>query len=55
MDISTLSITELKAAAYDQIVELQKVQRNIALIEAEIAKKQNEHIPAPITSGPEEE
>lgn len=44
MDITTLSITELKALAYDQFVLIEQTQKNIAAINAEIAKR---NTPAP--------
>ncbi len=43
MDITTLSLTELKALAYDQVLLLNRTQNNLAVIEQEI-KKRNENI-----------
>jgi hypothetical protein len=39
MDISTLTLTELKALAYDQIMLIQQSQNNLNLIQAEIEKR----------------
>jgi len=44
MDIQQLDITSLKALAYEQIVELQRIQTNINLIQdriIELEKEQN--------------
>lgn len=42
MDLTKLSTQELKALAYDQLVEMQRAQNNINLINAEIAKQEKE-------------
>lgn len=39
MDISSYDLTQLKALAYDQINQIQLIQRNLNLIEGEIAKR----------------
>jgi hypothetical protein len=39
MDISTLTETELKAIAYDQVKLLQQTQVNIQAIEQELKKR----------------
>ena len=39
MDIKSMTVEALKALAYDQLIELQRIQKNIALIEQEILKK----------------
>ena len=41
VDISKLSVTELKALAYDQLGELQQIQRSLQVIDNEIVKRQN--------------
>lgn len=40
MDITTMSVTELKALAFDQTVEMQRIQANIQAIVAQINKLQ---------------
>lgn len=39
MDISNLSVIELKAMAYDCLANLDLLQKNLQTINAEIAKK----------------
>lgn len=39
MDISSKTLEQLKALAYDQMIELSRIQRNIGIIEQEIAKR----------------
>jgi len=39
MDISKLTIEQLKALAYDQIMLIQQSQNNLNLIQAEIEKR----------------
>lgn len=39
MDLSKLSLIELKALAYDQMVALQQIQSNLQLINTAIANK----------------
>ena len=43
MDITKLSLTELKALCYDQIVLLNQTQANVTLLQNEIAKKEKEN------------
>jgi len=40
VDIKTLSITELKALGFDQLTLLNQTQRNLAMIEQELASRQ---------------
>jgi len=42
MDIIKMSIEQLKALCYDQIVLFNQAQNNINIIQAEIAKRQKE-------------
>ena len=39
MDITKLTIEELKALAYDEMIKLNTAQQNIQLIQAEINKR----------------
>jgi hypothetical protein len=39
LDITKMSVDELKAICYDQIVLLNKAQQNINIIQAELAKR----------------
>ncbi len=39
MDITKKTLDELKSLAYDQMVELQRVQNNLQLLNNEILKK----------------
>lgn len=39
MDITTKTVDELKALAYDFMVDLQRVQNNLNILNAEIAKR----------------
>jgi len=39
MDITKMSITELESLAYKQVVLLGQTQKNIQILEAEIAKR----------------
>lgn len=41
-DLKTLSIKDLKALAYDMLVQYETAQQNIKLINQEIALRQNE-------------
>jgi hypothetical protein len=38
-DISKMTLEELKALGYDQIVEQSRIQQNLQLINTEIAKR----------------
>lgn len=40
MEISRLTLTELKALAYDQIVQLERIQANLRIINARIEELQ---------------
>jgi hypothetical protein len=42
MDITKLSLTELKALAYDLLVKAQTAQGDLNLVNQEIAKKKEE-------------
>jgi len=42
MDITTLTIEQLKALAYDQILVLNQTQVNINMIQAEIVKREQD-------------
>lgn len=39
MDITTKTLTELQALAYQLIIEIQKLNQKLSIIENEIAKK----------------
>lgn len=39
MDISQKTVTELKAIAYDLLVQIEGYQKNLAIVNAEITKK----------------
>lgn len=39
MDITTLSVQELKALVYDESVRIEQSQNNVRIINAEIAKR----------------
>ena len=47
MDITQMSLEELKALAYDQIVILESAQNNLRQINAEIEKRKDNPIVAP--------
>jgi len=42
MDLKKMSVAELKALGYDEMKRLEQSQRNIQIIEAQIALKQKE-------------
>jgi len=42
MDLKTMSLEKIKSLAYDQMVELERVQNNLRIINAEIAEKSKE-------------
>lgn len=46
-DISTLSVEALKALAYDLLVEAERVQKNIQLVNQYIQKKLEEEVKTP--------
>jgi len=39
MDITKISVAELKALAYDSLVQLDAIQKNLQIINAELAKR----------------
>ncbi len=41
MDISKLSVTELKAAAYDLLATLEQAQKNLKVVNQAIVEKSN--------------
>lgn len=43
MDKTKKPLEELKAIAYDIIVQLEQLQKNLQVVNGEIAKKTNEH------------
>ena len=40
IDISQLTVEQLKSLAYDQVLILEQTRNNIAILQAEIAKRQ---------------
>ena len=42
MDLTTMTLEQLKALAYDQLVELQRIQQNLQILNAEIDKRKVE-------------
>ena len=44
-DIKTATVTELKAIAFDVLVQIETNQKNLQIINQEIAKRSNEVIP----------
>lgn len=55
MDITTKSIEELKALAYDVLVQRDTATRNLQIIENEIAKRAQEVKEVGVEEKPEEE
>lgn len=49
MDINTLTLTELKALAFDEIKKLEIAQGNIRILNDQIAKKEKESEASNIT------
>lgn len=45
VDISKLSLIELKALVYDEVAKLEQAQKNIQALNFEIQKKMNEKQP----------
>ncbi len=39
MDVTKLTVEQIKSMAYDQIVLLEQTQRNLQILNAEIAKR----------------
>lgn len=54
MDISQKTVTELKAIAYDLLVQIEGYQKNLAIVNAEIAKKSKSVEPPKDVPVPEE-
>jgi hypothetical protein len=54
MDISQKTVTELKAIAYDLLVQIEGFQKNLAIVNAEIAKKLKSFEPPKDVPVPEE-
>lgn len=54
MDISQKTVTELKAIAYDLLVQIEGYQKNLAIVNAEIAKKSQPVEPPKDVPVPEE-
>lgn len=48
MEISKLTLTELKALAYDQIVQLERIQANLRIINARIEELQKAEAEKPL-------
>jgi len=46
MDITKLNVTELKALAYDQLVQIENAQNNLKILNAEIVTRQQEEAKA---------
>lgn len=46
MDISQKTLTELKAIAYDLLVQIEGFQKNLAIVNSEIAKKSLVELPS---------
>jgi len=44
-NIKTLTIEQLKALAYDQLVELERIQKNINILNQEIASRNQQSAP----------
>ena len=42
INLKDLDLSELKALAYDQIIQLQILQQNVNLLQAEIARREQE-------------
>lgn len=51
MDISKLSVTDLKALAYDRLATIERAQADLNIINQEIAKKQSEVEQTPKSKG----
>lgn len=47
IDITKMTIIELKALAYEQVKELNRIQQNIQLIEAELEKRKQSKVEEP--------
>ena len=56
MDITKLSVVELKAIAFDLLVQLENVQNNLKVVNAEIAKRvESEKVDKEIVQKPNNE
>ncbi len=44
MDLTKMSLTELKSLAYDQLVQIEQNQNNLRLINTEISKRPKEEV-----------
>jgi hypothetical protein len=56
MDITKLSVVELKALAFDLLVQLENVQNNLKVVNAEIAKRvESEKVDKEIVQKPNNE
>lgn len=42
MDLTKMSVTELKSLAYDQLVMIENIQKNLVAINQEISKRDKE-------------
>jgi hypothetical protein len=50
MELNTKTVTELKAIAYDLLVEAEQTQKNIQIVNQVIAKKLEEELKEPTPS-----
>jgi hypothetical protein len=44
MDITKQTVEQLKSLAYDQMVELERIQTNLRILNTEIEKRKNEPV-----------
>jgi hypothetical protein len=42
MDLTKMTLEQLKALAYDQLVDIQRLQQNLQLLNTEIEKRKTE-------------
>lgn len=54
-NLSTMSVTELKALAYDQLAQSEAIQRNLQVINQEIVKKSQKESAPVVEAIPVEE
>jgi hypothetical protein len=54
-NISKMSLTELKALAYDHISQLERTQKNLTIINNEIQKRMEENTTPPVEEPKQEE
>lgn len=45
MEITKMTVTDLKALAYDELIKIETAQNNLRLINEQIAKKLKEELP----------